>query len=67
MQDEYESLIANETWVLIKRPRNNKIVKWIFKTKYEVNGEIRKYKARLVTKVRTQEYSVDMIRPLHML
>ena len=34
-------------------------LKWIFKTKLNENGEIEKYKARLVTKGYSQQYGVD--------
>ncbi|RVW45415.1 Retrovirus-related Pol polyprotein from transposon TNT 1-94 [Vitis vinifera] len=34
-------------------------VKWIYKTKFNENGEVDKYKARLVAKGYTQEHGVD--------
>ena len=34
-------------------------VKWIYKTKFKENGEVDKYKARLVVKGYAQEYGVD--------
>lgn len=54
MQEEIESLLKNETQVLIDKPRLQKLVscKWIFKRKVEVSvaGEQIKYKARLVAR-----------------
>lgn len=63
MQDEYESLVKNNTWCLVKKPENKNIVdcKWIFKIKKDEHGNIDKYKARLVargfTQVRNFDYS----------
>ena len=34
-------------------------VKWIYKTKFNENGEVDKYKARLVAKGYTQQHGVD--------
>nr|KYP33372.1 Retrovirus-related Pol polyprotein from transposon TNT 1-94 [Cajanus cajan] len=34
-------------------------VKWVYKTKRKENGEMDKYKARLVVKGYAQEYGVD--------
>lgn len=34
-------------------------VKWVYKTKFNENGEVEKYKARLVTKGYAQEYGID--------
>ena len=34
-------------------------VKWIYKTKFNENGDVEKYKARLVTKGYTQQHGVD--------
>jgi len=50
---EMESIEKNQTWELTNLPRGMKPigVKWIFKTKFKDNGEIDKFKARLVAKV----------------
>jgi len=53
----------NETWILVDRPIHKKVigVKWIFKTKLNANGNINKYKARLVVKWYSQEPGIDFI------
>ena len=49
---EYQSLMENETWKLVKVPSGRKPVecKWIFKTKCTNDGKVEHYKARLVAK-----------------
>ncbi|RVW47901.1 Retrovirus-related Pol polyprotein from transposon RE1 [Vitis vinifera] len=51
----------NETWQLMERPKNHKVirVKRVFKTKLNPNGSICKHKARLVVKGYAQQYGVD--------
>ncbi|GJW58443.1 ribonuclease H-like domain-containing protein [Tanacetum coccineum] len=48
--DEYEALIDNNTWVLVPRPPNVNIVRfmWLYKHKYNADGSLNWYKARLV-------------------
>ena len=57
-----ESLHRNKTWVLVKPPKDKKIVgcKWVFKRKESSPGdEGVKYKARLVAKGYSQVPGVD--------
>lgn len=61
MKKEYDTLKENNTWILVPRPVNKKILtnRWVFKTKVNQNGEIEKYKARLVARGHTQELGID--------
>jgi hypothetical protein len=61
MQEEYNSLMANNTWTLVPLPPGRKPVscKWVFKIKQGVNGEVEHYKARLEVRGFTQTYIVD--------
>jgi hypothetical protein len=61
MQEEYDSLMANNTWTLEPLPVRRKPVscKWVFKIKQGANGEVERYKARLVARGFTQTYRVD--------
>lgn len=61
MQKEYDSLIKNKTWTLVDRPNGKNIIgcKWVFALKRKPNGEVEKYKARLVAHGCSQKYNVD--------
>jgi hypothetical protein len=61
MQEEYDSLMTNNTWTLVPLPAGRKPVfcKWVFKIKEGTNGEVERYKARLATRGFTQTYGVD--------
>ena len=61
MDEEYNSLFANQTWDLVPLPSNRKLVrcKWINRTKKSVNGQLSRYKERLVAKGFQQVYGID--------
>jgi hypothetical protein len=52
MKEKLTMIKKNETWILVDRLVHKKVIgmKWIFKTKLNANGNINKYKARLVIK-----------------
>ena len=52
MQCEYEAVIKNQTWIILKRPKNVKPIgcKWVYIIKYKANGEVDRYKEILVVK-----------------
>jgi len=56
MQEEYDSLMTNNTWTLVPFLVGRKLVscKWVFKIKQGTNGEVQRYKARLVARGFTQ-------------
>ncbi len=53
--------MANNTWTLVPLPMGRKPIsfKWVFKIKQGANGELERYKARLVARGFTQTYGVD--------
>lgn len=61
MCDEMKALRLNATWDLVPRPANSNIVgsKWVFRTKFLVDGSIDKFKARLVAQGFTQVPGID--------
>ncbi|MFS7939299.1 putative RNA-directed DNA polymerase [Helianthus anomalus] len=56
MDDELKALHVNQTWTLVPRPTSTNIIgsKWIYRIKYNSNGSIDRYKARLVAQGFTQ-------------
>ncbi|XXG87673.1 hypothetical protein AAC387_Pa11g2303 [Persea americana] len=61
MDAEMDSISRNDTWEMTYLPVGAKKVgvKWVYKTKFNENGEIDKFKARLVAKGYSQEHGVD--------
>ncbi|XP_071727594.1 uncharacterized protein [Rutidosis leptorrhynchoides] len=57
MNEEYNALIKNGTWTLVPRPTNTNIVRsmWLFKQKFNADGTLSRYKARLVANGRSQQ------------
>lgn len=58
---EYESLLENETWKLVELPPDRKPIpcKWVFKVKIGSEGQIERFKSRLVAKGYSQKYGID--------
>ena len=50
MMEEYQSIMKNEVWKIVLRPKGKFVVasRWIYKIKHVVDGSIHKYKARFV-------------------
>lgn len=61
MEEEYNSLMENNTWSLCELPKGRKAIKnkWVYKIKRDSDGNISRYKARLVVKGCSQKYGVD--------
>jgi hypothetical protein len=61
MQEEYNSLLENQTWDLVPLPSGRKIVRcrWVYRTKSAADGKISRYKDRLVAKGFQQVHSID--------
>ena len=59
--NEYNSLIKNNTWELVELPEGHNVVgcKWLFKIKRNADGSVSRYKSRLVAQGFTQEAGRD--------
>jgi hypothetical protein len=65
MQEEYKSLLENQTWDLVPLPSRRKLViyRWVYRTKSGADGKIIRYKDRLVTKGLSKFMVLTMMRP----
>lgn len=61
INEEIKSIEENKTWTLTNLPPGRKSIgsKWVFKSKRDENGDITRYKARLVAQGFTQKFGVD--------
>ncbi|KAI5344133.1 hypothetical protein L3X38_012010 [Prunus dulcis] len=61
MKDELNMIEKNDTWELVDRSMDKPVigVKWVFKTKLNLDGSVQKNKARLVAKGYSQKPGVD--------
>ncbi len=61
MVDEFNVLLANQTWSLVPPAPHLNVVgsKWVFKLKQREDGMIERYKARLATKGFNQQQGID--------
>ena len=61
MVEEYQSILKNDVWDIVPRPKGKSIVssKWLFKVKYAADGSIEKHKARFVARGFSQKEGID--------
>ena len=61
MNEEYHSLLANDTWDLIPLQKGRKLVrcKWVYKIKFGPDGKVDRNKALLVAKIFSQVEGID--------
>ncbi|KAI5343805.1 hypothetical protein L3X38_011681 [Prunus dulcis] len=61
MEIEMDMIEKNETWELVDRPSDKPVigVKWVYKTKLNLDGSIQKHKARLVVKGYAQKPGIN--------
>ncbi|GKE03778.1 ribonuclease H-like domain-containing protein, partial [Tanacetum coccineum] len=61
LRDPNKALIDNNTWVLVPHPPNVNVVRsmWLYKHKYNADGSLNRYKARLVANGCSQQQGID--------
>jgi len=60
MDEELDRIEKNDTWELVPKPHDKKVIgtKWIFKNKLNENGEVIRNKTRLVCKKHAQQEGI---------
>lgn len=61
MRNEFKALVKNETWIVVDRPQNRKVIeyRWVLRTKLNADESVERRKARLVAKEFTQRRYMD--------
>jgi hypothetical protein len=61
MNEEYNSILKNDVWIVVPRPHGKSVVtsKWLYKIKHAADGSIEKYKARFVAHGFSQKEGID--------
>lgn len=61
MDEEFKALTQNEVWEMTDVPKGQTIIdcKWTYKLKRDANGNVQRYKARLVARGFRQKEGID--------
>ena len=61
MVEEYKSIVQNDVWHIIPKPKDKSVVssKWLWKIKYALDGSIEIHKARFVARGFSQKAGID--------
>jgi hypothetical protein len=61
MMEEHQSIMKNEVWEIILRPKEKSVVtsKWVYKIKLVADGSVDKYKARFIARGLSQKEGED--------
>jgi hypothetical protein len=61
MEKEHQSIIKNEVWEIVPRPKEKSVVtsKWVYKIKHAADESVDKYKARFMARGFSQKEGED--------
>jgi hypothetical protein len=61
MTEEYQSIMKNDVWEVVPKPKNKDVVssKWIYKIKHATNESIEKYKVGFLARGFSQKEGID--------
>eukprot|EP00253_Pinus_taeda_P032980 PITA_32980 len=62
MMEEYSSIMKNDVWEVVPRPKGKSVVtsKWLYKIKHVADGSIEKFKARFVSRGFSQSQGFEV-------
>ena len=69
MTKEYNALLANYTWELVPFHLGKNVVgcKWVFRVKFNSDGSVEWYKARLLALGNHQQVGIDYHQSIHLI
>jgi hypothetical protein len=61
MMEEYTSIMKNDVWDIMPRPKEKSIMnsRWLYKIKHAIDGNIENFKARFVARRISQREGLD--------
>ena len=61
MVEEYDSIVRNSAWDIVRRPEGKSVVglRWIYKVQQTADGSVEKYKARFFARGFSQIEGID--------
>ena len=61
MIEEYQSIMKNDSWEIVSRPKNKSVVtsKWIYKITHTTDDSIDRYKEIFVARAFSQKEGID--------
>ena len=61
MNEGYKSIMKNDIWDVVPRPKDKSVVtsKFLYKIKHGVDGSVEKYKARFISRGFSRKDRVD--------
>jgi hypothetical protein len=61
VMEEYQSIMKNDVWYIVSRPKRKSVVtsKWIYKIKHTVGGSIERHEMRFVARGFSQVEGID--------
>ena len=61
MHEEYESIMKNDVWDVVPRPKDKSVVtsKWLYKIKHGADGSVENYKAKFVARGFSQKEGIE--------
>lgn len=61
INDEMDSIMSNNTWIIVDLPQGHKAIKckWVFRKKFNTDGSLQTFKVMIVAKGFTHKEGID--------